>query len=190
MHFFVIIYVYSIANRKSSFKSQSGTKLQWKTKPKDVLFLVKKDVDITDNIITSIEYLHSCNMTLIVEDYFLHLLNTYQEENINIDYDFHKILSRNDYDITNIDFIVTFGGDGLVMHCNTLYQEKKIPPTMCFGDFGSMGFLAPFRFADFRTEIDKLLDNETSYISRMRLECSIYRNNELQGKLYCLECII
>ena len=62
-----------------------------------------------------------------------------------------------------IDLIVTFGGDGLLMHCNTLYEthgidinlnedKSYIPPTMAF-DFGSLGFLAPFQYEDFEKEV-------------------------------------
>lgn len=59
-----------------------------------------------------------------------------------------------------IDFIITFGGDGLLMHCNTLFESShpysslpiSIPPTMSF-DFGSLGFLAPFQFEYFEREV-------------------------------------
>jgi NAD kinase len=57
-----------------------------------------------------------------------------------------------------IDLIITFGGDGLLMHCNTLFESShapspiSIPPTMSF-DFGSLGFLAPFQFENFEREV-------------------------------------
>ena len=54
-----------------------------------------------------------------------------------------------------IDLILTFGGDGLLMHCNTLFGGETsgpVPPTMCF-DFGSLGFLAPFCYSEFQTEV-------------------------------------
>ena len=49
--------------------------------------------------------------------------------------------------------IITFGGDGLLLHCNALFhgQDMSIPPVMSF-DFGSLGFLAPFPYEDFEDE--------------------------------------
>jgi NAD kinase len=57
-----------------------------------------------------------------------------------------------------VDFVIGFGGDGLLMHCNTLFETTSIPPTMCF-DFGSLGFLAPFDFKDFEAEVSYVCCN-------------------------------
>ena len=51
-----------------------------------------------------------------------------------------------------VDLVIAFGGDGLLMHCNTLFGGGSIPPSMCF-DFGSLGFLAPFDYKDFEVEV-------------------------------------
>jgi NAD kinase len=51
-----------------------------------------------------------------------------------------------------VDLVIAFGGDGLLMHCNTLFGGGSIPPSMCF-DFGSLGFLAPFDYKDFKVEV-------------------------------------
>ena len=73
-------------------------------------------------------------------------------------------------------FSVTFGGDGLLMHCNTLFPTT-LPPTMCF-DFGSLGFLAPFEYDHFEHEIDTLISEKVFLTLRMRLECTILRNGK------------
>ena len=83
--------------------------------------------------------------------------------------------------LSQMDFVITFGGDGLLMHANTLFGGYPCPPIMCF-DFGSFGFLAPFKYSDFVTEVDKILFGNASLILRMRLECTIYRNDTLTGK--------
>ena len=57
-----------------------------------------------------------------------------------------------------IDLVVAFGGDGLLMHCNTLFGGGSIPPSMCF-DFGSLGFLAPFDYKDFELEVRRIFLN-------------------------------
>lgn len=63
--------------------------------------------------------------------------------------------------LPTVDLIITFGGDGLLMHVNTLfesaramhaYETRTMPPIMSF-DFGSLGFLAPFQFEDFDAEV-------------------------------------
>lgn len=82
-------------------------------------------------------------------------------------------------------FSVTFGGDGLLMHCNTLFGGSNIPPIACF-DFGSLGFLAPFRYAEFNTEIDKILSGSTLLTLRMRLECKVFKDNKLVDSFHVL----
>ena len=63
-----------------------------------------------------------------------------------------------------VDLVIAFGGDGLLMHCNTLFGGGSIPPSMCF-DFGSLGFLAPFDFKDFEEEVIHLFLNRRSAMS-------------------------
>eukprot|EP01035_Chromulina_nebulosa_P020789 gene20789-26949_t len=58
--------------------------------------------------------------------------------------------------------------------------DMSIPPIMCF-DFGSLGFLAPFKYADFEEEVDQILAGHIKLTLRMRLDCKIYRNNTLSA---------
>jgi NAD kinase len=55
-------------------------------------------------------------------------------------------------EMNDIDLIVTFGGDGLLLHCNALFGQRYMPPVMSF-DFGSLGFLSPFLFENFEKEV-------------------------------------
>jgi NAD kinase len=73
-----------------------------------------------------------------------------------------------------VDLIITFGGDGLLLHCNTLFAGRAVPPVMCF-DFGSLGFLSPFLYDDLEKDIRDVLDptKEVMLTLRMRLECRI-----------------
>jgi NAD kinase len=64
-----------------------------------------------------------------------------------------SLLERFNPEDKSIDLIITFGGDGLLLHCNTLFANRNIPPIMCF-DFGSLGFLSPFFYEDFRLEVN------------------------------------
>jgi NAD kinase len=65
---------------------------------------------------------------------------------------YNKIKTITDADLSALDFIITFGGDGLLLHCNALFGDRRIPPICCF-DFGSLGFLAPFRYREFNDEV-------------------------------------
>ena len=67
-----------------------------------------------------------------------------------------KIRIIDDKSLGIVDIIVSLGGDGLLMHCNTLFEASRqsIPPIMSF-DFGSMGFLAPFSFDEFENEVSE-----------------------------------
>jgi NAD kinase len=85
-----------------------------------------------------------------------------------------NIFEPSDSKHKQIDLIVGFGGDGLIMHCNTLFNGETAPPIMCF-DFGSLGFLAPFDFSSFEQEIESALKGPLLITLRMRLLCSIWR---------------
>eukprot|EP00968_Pinguiococcus_pyrenoidosus_P019207 scaffold2044_cov247-Pinguiococcus_pyrenoidosus.AAC.7 len=76
----------------------------------------------------------------------------------------------------DIDAVVTLGGDGLVMHASTLFGSgKPVPPLLCF-NMGSMGFLTPFEFHEYRTILDAAFRSPGVPITpRTRLDCSIMR---------------
>ena len=55
-------------------------------------------------------------------------------------------------DLTDkIDFVVCLGGDGTLLYASSLFQQS-VPPIMAF-HLGSLGFLTPFKFEDFRTQV-------------------------------------
>lgn len=72
-----------------------------------------------------------------------------------------------------VDFAVTMGGDGLLMYANSLFPEAA-PPVLCF-NMGSLGFLTPFSYQDFKSEVDTLMLGHVMLSLRMRLQCAIHR---------------
>merc|ERR1712088_600594 len=59
-------------------------------------------------------------------------------------------------DLTDkIDFCVCLGGDGTLLYASSLFQQS-VPPIMAF-HLGSLGFLTPFKFEDFETQVDHVL---------------------------------
>ena len=64
--------------------------------------------------------------------------------------------SENKDDLTDkIDFVVCLGGDGTLLYASSLFQQS-VPPIMAF-HLGSLGFLTPFKFEDFRTQVPDYL---------------------------------
>ena len=81
------------------------------------------------------------------------------------------VFNRNSPRKQGVDLVIAFGGDGLLMHCNTLFGGGSIPPSMCF-DFGSLGFLAPFDYKDFELEVSCIA---VCCLSLLRLQDSRHR---------------
>lgn len=114
-----------------------------------VLFLSKPDSDVYELAEDAIEYLQSKNLQVIVEEsMYSHLL----QANKDIKSTLLEIFDLND---KSVDIIILFGGDGLLLYCSTLFQNRSMPPVIFF-DFGSFGFLSPFYYDDFITEVESL----------------------------------
>lgn len=57
-----------------------------------------------------------------------------------------------------IDFIVCLGGDGTLLYASLLFQQS-VPPVMAF-HLGSLGFLTPFEFNNFREQVTNVLEGK------------------------------
>merc|ERR1711871_85750 len=54
---------------------------------------------------------------------------------------------------------------------------ESVPPVLCV-DFGSLGFLSPFDFEEFKDEVERMVAEKTLMLTmRMRLECHIQRSD-------------
>jgi len=85
-----------------------------------------------------------------------------------------------------IDFAVTLGGDGTVLHYNSLFTKSwcVIPPVVCFS-LGSLGFLAPFKFIDYQFVLDTVLSAHERPVyasTRSRLEATVFRKGQYTAK--------
>jgi NAD kinase len=100
---------------------------------------------------TPISYLHAAGIEIVVEEQLIPVMQQ------SLPHDrFVPVEVLSTVDTAGIDLIVTFGGDGLLLHCNSLFGHSSIPPVMSF-DFGSLGFLSPFTFESFEKEVRHLL---------------------------------
>jgi NAD kinase len=113
-----------------------------------VFFLAKPDPDIYDKIVKSIQFLTSQDVSVVVE-HDLYTALPFLHTNPSVSVFNPQSLGNKRHPF---DFIVTFGGDGLLLHVNTLFADRAIPPVMSFY-FGSLGFLCPFAYEDFEKEV-------------------------------------
>ncbi|RKP08938.1 ATP-NAD kinase, partial [Thamnocephalis sphaerospora] len=71
-----------------------------------------------------------------------------------------------------VDFVVTLGGDGTIMHVSSLF-DRRVPPIASFS-MGTLGFLLPFHFKEYPKALHNLISGEASLLPRLRLECTAY----------------
>ncbi|XP_023317156.1 NAD kinase-like isoform X3 [Trichogramma pretiosum] len=72
-----------------------------------------------------------------------------------------------------IDFIICLGGDGTLLYASLLFQES-VPPIMAF-HLGSLGFLTPFEFENFQSQVTNVLEGNAALTLRSRLRCVMRR---------------
>ncbi|PVU96023.1 hypothetical protein BB559_002533 [Furculomyces boomerangus] len=75
----------------------------------------------------------------------------------------------------SIDFIITLGGDGTLLRASSLFQEK-IPPILSFS-MGTLGFLLPFDFKNFKNVINSFINDNFYVMYRMRLGFTCHKAN-------------
>lgn len=89
--------------------------------------------------------------------------------------------------IADVDFCISLGGDGTVLHLTTLFAEDQpLPPVASFA-LGTLGFLTPFDIADFESCLSRVLDANASPVYctlRTRKRCDVYR-----WVLGCAQCL-
>ncbi|XP_016086204.1 NAD kinase-like [Sinocyclocheilus grahami] len=90
---------------------------------------------------------------------------------------------REDYDdISNcVDFIICLGGDGTLLYASSLFQES-VPPVMAF-HLGSLGFLTPFNFDTYQSQVTQVIEGNAAIILRSRLEVKIVKENKEKGSV-------
>ncbi|AOW05575.1 ATP-NAD kinase-like domain-containing protein [Yarrowia lipolytica] len=68
------------------------------------------------------------------------------------------------------DLLVTLGGDGTILHATSMFASGEVPPVLSFS-LGTLGFLLPFDFKDFKTAFDMVYSSQASVVNRARLAC-------------------
>eukprot|EP00894_Picocystis_sp_ML_P004241 jgi/Pico_ML_1/54758/g625.t1 len=91
---------------------------------------------------------------------------------------------------SRVDFCVTLGGDGTMLHLAGLFagewnMQSALPPVISFG-MGSLGFLTPFPFEQYQDKLARIMAAHKSplYVTlRTRLRYDIDWFNSLTHKL-------
>ncbi|MBN3298563.1 NAD kinase b isoform X2 [Amia ocellicauda] len=73
-----------------------------------------------------------------------------------------------------IDLIICLGGDGTLLYASSLFQGS-VPPVMAF-HLGSLGFLTPFKFESYKTEVAKVFEGNAAIILRSRLKVKVVKD--------------
>ncbi|KAK4937934.1 NADH kinase pos5 [Elasticomyces elasticus] len=124
--------------------------LNWSRPPQNVL-LVKKD--------------SSEAATNALKEFAEHVKLTYSEVNLILEksvaeelgdhYDFN-VYSANTLQHGNsayhdkVDLVVTFGGDGTILHASSLFAaSERVPPVLSFS-MGTLGFLGEWKFSEYK----------------------------------------
>uniref|UniRef100_A0A7N8XDD8 NAD(+) kinase n=1 Tax=Mastacembelus armatus TaxID=205130 RepID=A0A7N8XDD8_9TELE len=73
-----------------------------------------------------------------------------------------------------VDLIICLGGDGTLLYASSLFQGS-VPPVMAF-HLGSLGFLTPFKFESYKTEVAKVFEGNAAITLRSRLKVKVVKD--------------
>ncbi|CAM9124389.1 unnamed protein product, partial [Lampetra planeri] len=74
-----------------------------------------------------------------------------------------------------VDFIICLGGDGTLLYASSLFQES-VPPVMAF-HLGSLGFLTPFKFDTYQSQVTQIIEGNAAIVLRSRLKVRVLKEN-------------
>ncbi|XP_071805721.1 NAD kinase-like isoform X2 [Asterias amurensis] len=158
----------------------SSQQLAWNSSPLSVL-IIKKIMD--DSVLGPFKELsrwlsEEKNLVIFIES------KVFDDEDLLNDKEFAPVRAKmksfkEGCDLSNkVDFILCLGGDGTLLYASSLFQEASVPPVMAF-HLGSLGFLTPFEFDDFKESVNSLLKGDTAVTLRSRLKCLIFDSSEI-----------
>ncbi|XP_021471926.2 NAD kinase isoform X1 [Oncorhynchus mykiss] len=147
----------------------ASQRLTWNKPPKSVLVIKKiQDASLLQPFKELCVFLTEKNMIVYVERKVL------ADPVIQADESFAAVIQRfctfrEDLDdISNrVDFIICLGGDGTLLYASSLFQ-KTVPPVMSF-HLGSLGFLTPFNFDTYQSQVTQIIEGNAAIILRSRL---------------------
>lgn len=162
--------------RKWHIQDPASQQLTWNKPPKSVLVIKKiRDASLLQPFKELCIFLtESKNMIVYVERKVL------EDPEIANDESFGVVIKkfctfREDYDDISdrVDFIICLGGDGTLLYASSLFQES-VPPVMAF-HLGSLGFLTPFNFDTYQSQVTQIIEGNAAIILRSRLKVKVVK---------------
>uniref|UniRef100_A0A8C6NQJ4 NAD(+) kinase n=1 Tax=Nothobranchius furzeri TaxID=105023 RepID=A0A8C6NQJ4_NOTFU len=163
---------------KWHIQDPASQKLTWNKPPKSVLVIKKiRDASLLQPFKELCIFLTEVkNMIVYVEKKVL------DDPAISGDENFGAIAKkfctfREDFDdLSNrVDFIICLGGDGTLLYASSLFQES-VPPVMAF-HLGSLGFLTPFKFDTYQSQVTQIIEGNAAIVLRSRLKVQVLKEN-------------
>ncbi|XP_026571694.1 NAD kinase isoform X1 [Pseudonaja textilis] len=156
----------------------ASQRLTWNKPPKSVLVIKKiRDASLLQPFKDLCIYLTEVNNMLVyVEKKIL------DDPAIMNDESFASVKKRfctfsEDYDDISdqIDFIICLGGDGTLLYASSLFP-RSVPPVMAF-HLGSLGFLTPFNFENFQSQVTQVIEGNAALVLRSRLKVKVIKEH-------------
>ncbi|KAF7645813.1 hypothetical protein LDENG_00197940 [Lucifuga dentata] len=163
---------------KWHIQDPASQRLTWNKPPKSVLVIKKiRDANLLQPFKELCIFLTEVkNMIVYVE------MKVLEDPAISADENFGAITKkfctfREDLDdISNrVDFIICLGGDGTLLYASSLFQDS-VPPVMAF-HLGSLGFLTPFKFDTYQSQVTQVIEGNAAIVLRSRLKVRVLKEN-------------
>ncbi|KAK9727431.1 NADH kinase pos5 [Basidiobolus ranarum] len=157
---------------KPIFLSTPGgcSNLIWNNAPRTVLLVKKPNDPKTEQKLSEmVRWIHETHPEINI------VLEPSVARRLQKEFPFVHVVPDGDlkeYERT-VDFVVTLGGDGTIMHVSTLFCGPA-PPVLSFS-MGTLGFLIRHHIQDFEQAFEQMLHGNVSLLDRMRLTCSIHK---------------
>lgn len=168
----------TILDNTSSFLTipdPGSQKLKWVKAPLSVL-VVKKMYDVS--VVSA--FIKLVNWLVEVKHMVVYIETKYLDENYLLSQEKSFLELRPKLqtfdegldDLTGkIDMIICLGGDGTLLYASSFFQTN-VPPVMAF-NMGSLGFLTPFSFDNYKEQITNVLEGQADLTLRYRLKCVV-----------------
>jgi NAD+ kinase len=151
--------------------------LQWYKPPQSILVIKKIwDNNVDEPFLQLVSWLvKEKQMKVFIENRVLEDPTISDHQLFSGQNELLTFFKEGEFDLTGqVDFIICLGGDGTLLYASSLFQSS-VPPVLAF-HFGSLGFLSPFDFSDFKHEVDRVLEGvHVGLVLRTRLKCEIFR---------------
>ncbi|XP_028850491.1 NAD kinase isoform X1 [Denticeps clupeoides] len=154
----------------------ASQRLTWNNPPKSVLVIKKiRDPSLLQPFKNLCKFLtEQKNMIVYVESKVLEDPAIACDENFAVIKNYFCTFREEFDDISNcVDFIICLGGDGTLLYASSLFQES-VPPVMAF-HLGSLGFLTPFSFDTYQSQVTQVIEGNAAIILRSRLKVRVVK---------------